>query len=174
MRVLLVILSEDSAIEGHLLPLASFASAYYVFRDASIDLVLASRMGGYLFLDHSAPNASAVEASIRRFQSDRAARDDLADTICFDDAHAEDFDAAMCIGTPGDDTAPGLPDRVLFLMSSLLAFGKPVAVIPQILAPRTGNGLLITGDSANAPLLAANALIGALKVVTAGEEARSC
>jgi hypothetical protein len=154
--------------------LASFASAYYVFRDASIDLVLATRMGGYLFLDHSATNAPAVEVSIRRFQSDRSARDDLADTICFDDAHAEDFDAAMCIGATGDDTAPRLPDRVLFLMSSLLAFGKPVAVIPQILAPGTGNGLLITGDSSNAPLLAANALIGALKVGTAGEVAPSC
>ena len=164
MRILLIVLSEETAVEGDLPSLGSFATAYYVFRDASIDLILASRLGGYLFLNNSGMDNPEDINAARRFQADRSARDELTDTICFDDVHAEDFDGAMCLGPPASDTKSQLPDRALCLIASLLALGKPVAVIPSALASSTGPGLLITGEHADSPLYAANTLIGALAV----------
>jgi len=169
-RILLIVLSEETAVEGDLPSLGSFATAYYVFRDASIDLILASRLGGYLFLNNSGMDTPEDFNAARRFQADRSARDELADTICFDDVHAEDFDGAMCLGPPASDTKFQLPDRVVCLISSLLAVGKPVAVMPANLASPTGSGLLITGEYANSPLHTANALIGALAMERKGSD----
>jgi hypothetical protein len=166
MRVLLVVLSREADDSRGSLPFASFADAYYVFRDASVDLVLASRVGGYVFLDRSDADAPDVPASVLRFLADRSARDDVADTICCDDAHHEDFDGAMCIAASDGNAPTALPEHVRLLLSNLLSLGKPVVVIPEALAPRAGNGLLITGNTAAAPLLAANALVGALHAAT--------
>ena len=166
MRVLLILLSEEAADDGGLLALGSFAAAYYAFRDASIDLVLSSRLGGYLFLNNSDTGTPEDIGAVRRLQADTSARDELRDTICIDDVHAEDFDGAMCLGPVAGDIAPRLPDRVCVLVSSLLTLGKPVAVVPADLAPSIGSGPLIVGTDADSPLHVANVLRGALNDAT--------
>jgi hypothetical protein len=172
-RVLLILLSEEAAVDGGLLPLGSFAAAYYVFRDASIDLILASRLGGYLFLDNSDKGCPEELMAARRLHADRPARDEVTDTICFDDVHVEDFDGAMCLGPPACDTAFQPPERALCLISELLTLGKPLAVMPRHLAPSIdapstdassiGGGLSATVCRADSPVQAANTLIRALK-----------
>jgi hypothetical protein len=178
-RVLLIVVSEDHADEGCLLPLACLASAYYALQDASIEVVLASRTGGYLFLDQSSAAAPDDVGALQRFQADRSAREDLADTIRFDDVDAEDFDGAMCLGPPADDPAQPLPtqplpEHVCLLVSSLLAFGKPVVVIPEYFAPAAGNGLLITGNRPDSPRHAAAALIGVLNAAIPRTDPSPC
>lgn len=135
MRVLLMLISEEVAVDGELLSLGSFAAVYYVFRDASIELILASRLGGYLFLNNSEVATPNDVNATRRFQADMSVRDELRDTICFEDVHPEDFDGAMCLGPTAGHDALRLPDRALFLISSLLKLGKPVAVVPANFAP---------------------------------------
>jgi hypothetical protein len=177
-RVLLILLSEEAAVDGGLLPLGSFAAAYYVFRDASIDLILASRLGGYLFLDNSDKGCPEELMAARRLHADRPARDEVTDTICFDDVHVEDFDGAMCLGPPACDTAFQPPERALCLISELLTLGKPLAVMPRHLAPSiddpsiddpstdapsTDGGPSTTVCRADSPVQAANTLIRALK-----------
>lgn len=179
MRVLLIVVSEDNADEGGSPPLGSFASAYYALQDASIEVVLASQTGGYLFLDQSSTAAPDDVGALQRFQADRSAREDLADTIRFEDVDAEDFDGAICLGPPegGADPqlpAPKLPGRVCLLVASLLDFGKPVVVIPECLAPATGNGLMITGNRPDSPRHAANALIGVLNATIPRPDPSAC
>ncbi len=163
MRVLLIILSEEDAHDGKALPLGIFAGIYYAFRDSSVELVLASRQGGYLFLDLQADSASGDDGVSQRFRDDRAARDEISDTVCYDLVHAEDFDAAMCLAPLEDDVARPLPERAQLLVNSLLLLGKPVAVFPETLAPASGNGLLITGGNARVSVDAANALLGIIR-----------
>jgi hypothetical protein len=165
-RILLILLSEEATVDGGLLTLGGFASAYYVFRDASIDLILASRSGGYLFLNNSGIGTPEEIAAARRFQADTPARDELRDTICLDDVHVEDLDGAMCLGPTAGGTASLLSDRAIFLISNLLTLGKPVAATPANIASAVGSGPLIAGDPADSPLHVANALVGALNNAT--------
>jgi hypothetical protein len=161
-RILLMVLSEGASPEGDLVLAGSFATAYYAFRDASIELVLASPSGGYLYLDNSSTSSPDDLAAARRFQADRLARDELADTICLDDVHAEDFDGAMCLGPATSDTPAQLPDRASYLISGFVALGRPVVAIPAIRVSFKGSDLLIASDHLNLPSLAAKALIDLL------------
>jgi hypothetical protein len=136
-----------------------------VLRDAPAELVLASQSGGYVFLDATDTQESVYAAhAVQRFKADRSAREDLADTLCFAEIDAGDFDGAMCIGQASYGSSPGLHDSCSGLISTLLASGKPVVVIPEGLAPASAsNGLLIAGNRARSPIIAAHALIGALR-----------
>ena len=78
------------------------------------------------------------------------ARDDLTDTLLLDQIWPEDFDALLCLGTPGPAGD---------LVATFRQGGKPVAVIPE---NRADGSPTITADGADAPLQAARALIGAL------------
>jgi hypothetical protein len=164
MRVLLIVLSDDTSVGARGVPLDSFACAYYVLRDAPADVVLASESGGYLFLDVATTEGVNGADALRRFRVDRFAREDLADTLCFDDIDVRDFDGGMCIGPTRDASSSTLSVSRTELILGLLSSGKPVVIVPEQLAPTTaGSGLLITGNLARSPIIAAHALIGALR-----------
>jgi hypothetical protein len=141
-------------------------SAYYVFRDADAEVVLASPTGGYLRIAVAREDKHQSAQVMRRFRADRAARNQLTDTLCLAQVCAADFDAAYCIGTPGPLWHPGRETPASRLISSFLASGKPVAIIAKHVesAPNgAGEGLLITGDSAGTQVLAAHALLAATR-----------
>lgn len=161
---LLIILAaaEDDETNTDELRLARLAPPYYLFKDVPADVVLASPEGG---APRMAGRLSAIDehdSCSKRFMADRAARDDLADTLRLDQIVIEDFEAAFCIGFSGAiwDVDNPVVARVI---SGFLASGKPVALIPGqrlALAPAgAGAGLLIIGDSAQSPVLAAHALL---------------
>lgn len=158
----LVILSTDesSDVSAGAVTLGRIAAPYYFFKDQGAEVVLATLTGGYPCLP-GYRETDTHEKSLRRFLLDRAARDELADTLAADQIVAEDFDAALCLGLSGALWG-NCTNSVTAILTTLLENGKPVAVIPGkavAIAPHgAGEGLLIFGDSDNAPIMAAHAL----------------
>lgn len=159
----LIILPEDEggqALHGEV-KLEHIAPAYFVFKDSGAEVVLASATGGHPERTdfRSSPNDSHF---VHRFLRDRSARDDLSDTLDLDQIVADDFDAALCLGFSGSRWSND-GSRVAFLLKALLDNGRAVALIPGSdvdLAPQgAGCGLLMIGETDDAPTLMAHALL---------------
>jgi hypothetical protein len=168
MRILIILVPEDDASAAKSDPAVRLEYAvgpYYVFRDASVEVVLASPDGGSPLMEFaSRSNASTVV--MQRFRQDRMAGDEFSDTISLDQVYTDDFDAAFCVGLPGSIWRPEHKSTAGALISRLLDAGKPVAVMPSgvDLAPKgAGDGLLIVGDGSNSSIPVAEALMGALR-----------
>jgi hypothetical protein len=168
MRILMILIPESDAPGSRSDPAVRFeraAGPFYAFQDANAEVVLASPDGGSPLMA-SASQGEGATALMQRFKQDRAAMDEFSDTLCLDQVYAEDFDAAFCVGLPGSIWRPEHRGSAGALLSRLLKAGKPVAVLPSglDLAPEgTGEGLLIVGDGSNAPIPAAQALMGAVR-----------
>ena len=141
---------------------ARFAAPYYLFCDAGLDLVLATREGGSPWTKPDGAVQHADSELMRRFKADRETREALSDTLRFDQIETSDFAGAFCVGAPErlwrhpDNNSPAS------IIASFLTSGKPVAIIPGMLdlAPfGADSGLLIVGGSLEAPGLAARALL---------------
>lgn len=160
-RFLILIADGEEGAGNPEVDLARIAPPYYAFRDFS-EVVFATLSGGPPMLSDKMRAGDLADEAVRRFKNDRSARDELADTLGFDQIVVEDFAAAFCIGLSGriwtnDDNG------VSALVRAFLGAGKPVALVPGkhlLLAPEgAGNGLLILGDSDESPLCAARVLI---------------
>jgi len=151
---------------SRLLGLGQVIEPYYVLQDAGTEVVVVSLLGGDPPFRGSRIRSARAIAALERFRGDRQARDAISDTLTFAQIFPEDFDGGVCIGAlerqdRGDDAAAALR-----LVTALLASGKPAAVVPSDLfephAPR--EGVLIAGDQARSPRVAAKALLAALDV----------
>jgi hypothetical protein len=166
-RILMILIPENdaSAPKGDpAVRLERAAGPYYVFRDADVEVVLASPDGGSPLMEFSDRNVST--GVMQRFRQDRMAVDEFSDTISLDQVYPDDFDAALCVGLPGSIWRPQHERTAGALISRLLDAGKPVAVMPSgvDLVPKgTGDGLLIVGDGSKSSIPVAEALIGALR-----------
>jgi hypothetical protein len=166
----LIILATDG--DNSEVRIARLAPAYYLFKDAPAEVVLATPSGGFADLTselrQTVHQSVHKEPTVGRFLTDRAARDDLADTLRLDQIVTEDFDAAFCIGLSGPLWSA---EGVAATIRAFLTSGKPVAVIPgrrlDITPEGAAAGLLILGDCEASPLLSAHAL---LKVVLEGRK----
>jgi putative intracellular protease/amidase len=138
---------------------------YYAFRDAGVEVVLASPDGGSPMLEVVRHEDASI-AIVHRFRQDKCASDEFNDMLRLDQVFADDFDAAFCVGLPGPIWRADQPSSAGALVSRLLEAGKPVAVLPSgvDLTPKgAGEGLLIIGDGTKAPNAAADALMGAIR-----------
>jgi hypothetical protein len=150
MRIL-IILDADTGVgfEG-------LIEAYYLFRDAGLEIVVAAPGGG------SAGEPTGAAMAVQRFKADRPARDVMNDLLDLASVCPDDFDAALCLDSFRSDS----PSRLL--VTRLLAAAKPVAVIADAHGdrlPETGDGLLLIGNGTEAARLAANALLGAIRAL---------
>ena len=167
MRILMILIPENDASAANSDPairLERAAGPYYVFRDADVEVVLASPDGGSPLMEFSGSDASAD--IMQRFRQDRLAVDEFSDTLKLDQVYPDDFDAALCVGLPGSIWQPQHQNTAGALIARLLDAGKPVAVMPSgvDLVPKgTGDGLLIVGDGSKSSIPIAEALMGALK-----------
>jgi hypothetical protein len=167
MRILMILIPENDASETKNDPavrLERAAGPYFVFKDANVEVVLASPEGGSP-LTEFAVNGSALTEVIQRFRQDRMVIDEFSDTISLDQVYTEDFDAAFCIGLPGSIWRPEHKSTAGALIARLLDAGKPVAVMPSgiDLAPKgAGEGLLIVADSSKSSVAVAQALMGVI------------
>ncbi|MBW9089487.1 transporter [Rhizobium wenxiniae] len=161
-RFLVILASTGCATEADApITLSQLAPAYYLFKDFGAEVVLTTLAGEPpAFLDLK--GKTSQDPAIHRFLQDRTARDELADTLFFEQIAVEDFDAAFCIGISGriwDASQAGPPTFI----ASFLQRGKPVVIIPGRALDLTplgaGNGLLIIGDAGDTPLVAAHALL---------------
>jgi hypothetical protein len=158
MRVLIVLSTDADSQARGVLEFDGLIEAYYLFRDAGADVVVATMGGGSAGESRATGAASATQ----RFKSDRSARDALNDLVDLASVCAEDFDGGLCLGPQSHNGNDGAN----VLIAKLLAAAKPVAVIPPVDASapaKVGNGVLIVGNSREAPRLAANALLGVMR-----------
>jgi putative intracellular protease/amidase len=160
MRIALLLFPDQDG--GFELDIRRLVAVYYFFKDLGIDLVLASPSGGSPVSSVIATNET--DAQLRRFHTDATARDELSDTICFDQIVVEDFKAAYCLGVSASIWQGRDAEMTI---ASFLSAGLPVAINPGMkidLVPHgAGAGLLIVADDHAPSLPAAYALVGAIK-----------
>jgi hypothetical protein len=167
MRILMILIPDSGPATSKTDPavrLERAAGPYYVFRDADIEVVLASPDGGSPLMEFTSGGGASTEI-MQRFRQDRTAIDEFSDTISLDQVYTDDFDGAFCVGLPGSIWRPEHESSAGALISRLLDAGKPVAVMPSgvDLDPKgAGEGLLIVGDGSQSPIPAAEALMGAI------------
>lgn len=130
-RVLLLLPDEDTSIVSAASPLR-LASLYYELKDAGLELMFATRSGGF----------SAVVGNMRRLvdspviaklMADALARDELSESIPLDRVYIEDFDA-LILFVEGTELAHTEIGKV---MSEFLHVGKAV-IASESLDPTDG------------------------------------
>ncbi|RWN57806.1 MAG: transporter [Mesorhizobium sp.] len=157
-----VMLSRSS--EAGNVGLEQFLGVYYALQDAGAEVLVASMCGGYPWPTRFTRLGAEADELARRFQADRRARDDLANTLRFGELFEEDFHGGFCVGEPGALWRDADRNSAAALIAQFLQAGKPIAVLPSlldILPKGAGDGLLILGDGAWPPSAAVAALLAA-------------
>jgi len=132
MKILMILTSHDQLGEtGNKTGfwLEEFASPYYVFKDASADITLASPDGGQPPLDPKSDEPDFQTDATRRFKEDQDAQAALANTVKLADVSAEDFDAVFYPGGHGPLWDLAEDRSSIALIESMYAAGKPVAAV---------------------------------------------
>ncbi len=109
--------------------LEEFAAPYFVFRDAGIDLTLASPKGGQPPLDPKSDLPENQTPAMTRFKSDKAAQKDLANTVKLADMKAENFDTVFYTGGHGPMWDLAESPVSIALLESFYNSGKPIALV---------------------------------------------
>ena len=81
--------------------LEEFAAPYFVFRDAGVELTLASPKGGQPPLDPKSDLPENQTPAMARFKKDKAAQEALANTVKLSSVKSEDFDTVFYPGGHG-------------------------------------------------------------------------
>jgi putative intracellular protease/amidase len=109
--------------------LEEFAAPYFVFRDAGVDLTLASPKGGQPPIDPKSDLLENQTPAMARFKRDDDAKKALANTRKLADVKAEDYDTVFYVG--GHGPMWDLVDNPVSirLIESFYNSGKPVAAV---------------------------------------------
>jgi putative intracellular protease/amidase len=109
--------------------LEEFAAPYFEFRDAGVELTLASPKGGQPPIDPKSDLKENQTPAMGRFKQDRAAQRALSQTVKLADMRAEDFDTIFYVG--GHGPMWDLVDNAdsIALIESFYNSGKPVAAV---------------------------------------------
>lgn len=123
--------------------LEEFAAPYYVFKDAGVDLTLASPKGGQPPVDPKSDQPENQTPAMARFKQDPAAQKALANTAKLADMKAENFDTIFYVGGHGPMWDLAESPVSISLIESFYNSGKPVALVchsPGVLRHVTHNG----------------------------------
>jgi len=123
--------------------LEEFAAPYFVFRDAGVDLTLASPKGGQPPLDPKSDLPENQTAATTRFKKDKAAQDALATTVKLSSVKSEDFDTVFYPGGHGPMWDLAEHPVSIALLESFYNSGKPIALVchsPAVLRHVTYKG----------------------------------
>jgi putative intracellular protease/amidase len=123
--------------------LEEFAAPYFAFRDAGVELTLASPKGGQPPIDPKSDLPENQTPAMQRFKQDHKAQSALAHTLELADMKSEDFDTVFYVGGHGPmwDLVDN-PDSIA-LIESFYNAGKPVAAVchsPAVFHRVTYNG----------------------------------
>lgn len=132
MKVLMVLTSHDqlgASGEKTGFWLEEFASPYYVFKDAGIEITIASPKGGQPPLDPKSDEEDFQTEATRRFKTDSAAQSELADSLRLADISAGDFDAVFYPGGHGPLWDLSEDADSIALIESMSAEGKTIAAV---------------------------------------------
>jgi len=173
MKVLMVLTSHDRLGDTGKKTgfwLEEFAAPYYVFKDAGVDVALASPKGGQPPLDPKSDEPDAQTDATERFRNDPAAQKALAHPVRLADVQASEYDAVFYPGGHGP-----LWDLVgdrdsIALIESTYAAVKPLAAVchaPGVLRDAKGpdGAPLVRGRSVTGFTNSEEAAVGLTDVV---------
>jgi putative intracellular protease/amidase len=109
--------------------LEEFASPYYHLKDAGVQVTLASPLGGQPPLDPKSHEPDFQTDDTRRFDDDKAAQNELANTAKLAEMKVEDFDAVFYPGGHGPLWDLHNDNDSIALIEAFIAAGKPVATV---------------------------------------------
>lgn len=132
MKILMVLTSHDRLGDtGHPtgLWLEEFAAPYFVFRDAGVDLTLASPKGGQPPIDPKSDLPENQTEAMARFKKDEAAQKALASTAKLADMKATDFDTVFYVGGHGPMWDLAESKESIALLEAFYNADKPIALV---------------------------------------------
>jgi len=109
--------------------LEEFAAPYFVFRDAGVDLTLASPKGGQPPVDPKSDLPENQTPAMARFKKDATAQKELSQTVNLTDVKAEDFDTVFYVGGHGPLWDLAESPVSIALLESFYNSGKPIALV---------------------------------------------
>ena len=132
MKVLIVLTSHDKLGDTGRKTgfwLEELAAPYYVFKDAGVDITLASPKGGQPPLDPKSNEPDSQTRDTRRFDQDTEAQAALANTAKLSDVSHVDYDAVFYPGGHGPLWDLAEDHRSISLIEQTYAAGKPLALV---------------------------------------------
>src|SRR3954447_13067783 len=132
MKVLMVLTSHD--VLGNTgrttgFWLEEFAAPYFVFRDAGVDLTLASPKGGQPPVDPKSDLPENQTPAMTRFKQDKPAQEALAHTVKLEDMKSENFDTVFYVGGHGPMWDLAESPVSIALLESFYNAGKVIALV---------------------------------------------
>jgi putative intracellular protease/amidase len=109
--------------------LEELAAPYYVFKEAGVEITLASPKGGRPPLDPKSNEPETRSALTRRFEKDAAAEAQLDKTVRLESVRQEDFDTVFYPGGHGPMWDLADDRHSVKLIEAFLGAGKPIAVV---------------------------------------------
>ena len=112
------------------------AAPYFVFRDAGVQLTLASPKGGQPPIDPKSDDPKNQTPAQIRFKQDEAAQKAFANTVRLADVKGEDFDTVFYPGGHGPMWDLAEDPVSIALLESFYDSGKPIALVchsPRVL-----------------------------------------
>jgi putative intracellular protease/amidase len=109
--------------------LEEFAAPYFVFKDAGVDVTLASPKGGQPPIDPKSDLPENQTPAMARFKSDPAAQKALANTVKLAGVKAEDYDTVFYPGGHGPMWDLAESPESIALLEAFYNTGKPIALV---------------------------------------------
>jgi len=132
MKILMVLTSHDQLGNTGLKTgfwLEEGAAPYFVFRDAAVQLTLASPKGGQPPIDPKSDRPENQTPAQARFKKDGEAQKAFANTVRLADVKAEDFDTVFYPGGHGPMWDLAEDPVSIALLESFYNSGKPIALV---------------------------------------------
>ncbi len=132
MKILMVLTSHD--VLGNTGRKTGFwleegAAPYFVFRDAGVQLTLASPKGGQPPIDPKSDLPENQTPAMARFKKDEVAQKTFANTVRLADVNARDFDTVFYSGGHGPMWDLAEDPLSISLLESFYNSGKPIALV---------------------------------------------
>jgi putative intracellular protease/amidase len=132
MKILMVLTSHDQLGDTGKTTgfwLEEFAAPYFVFRDAGVQLTLASPNGGQPPIDPKSDQAENQTDAMARFKKDAAAIKALSETAKLAEMKSRDFDSIFYVGGHGPMWDLAESADSIALLESFYNSGKPIALV---------------------------------------------
>jgi putative intracellular protease/amidase len=109
--------------------LEEFAAPYFVFRDAGVELTLASPKGGQPPVDPKSDLPENQTPAMTRFKQDASAQEALSQTVKLAEAKSTDYDTIFYVGGHGPMWDLAESSVSIALIESFYNSGKPIALV---------------------------------------------
>ncbi len=109
--------------------LEEFASPYFVFRDAGVELTLASPKGGRPPIDPKSDLSENQTPAMARFKQDARAQNELSQTVKLETIKSQDYDTVFYVGGHGPMWDLAESPVSIALLESFYNSGKVIALV---------------------------------------------